>query len=151
MIASTFKRYQTIERNIPTLGSLYIILSLMIIPAFRCRLTGCGITVFLALVLFGATNVLATAISFTYVPDYGTKNNLKGKVDDPDYKVIEFSRWGTPLNDNGQYVIQPWYVTGNRQRFNVIHNGLDSMHSFTWNPQSINFQSYYSDETSIQT
>ena len=55
------------------------------------------------------------------------------------------------MNDNGQYVIQPWYVTGNTHRFNVIHNGLDSMHSFTWNPRRINFQSYYSDETSIQT
>ena len=338
MIASTFERYQTIERNMSILGSLSIILSLTIIPAFRCRLTVCGITVFLALVLFGATDVLAAAISFTYVPDYGTKNNLKGKVDDPDYKVavyilidgmgwwlkpyansfvypdengdwecdittggvdqyaikitayvlpseydppsrskeedeknslakatairsartisfsgcnwsvktsvdeaagifwtvdpgqnyfshyvnnvwvdeqgrlhlkitqqngkwycaevrcpdhlgygkytfylssgfeqinenvvlglftyddetifpnreidIEFSRWGAPFNDNGQYVIQPWDVTGNIHRFNVIHNGLDSMHSFTWNPQSINFQSHHSDETSIQT
>ena len=61
-----------------------------IIPTFRRRLTVCGITVFLALVLFGATDVLAAAISFTYVPDYGTKNNLKGKVDDPDYKVAVY-------------------------------------------------------------
>ncbi len=334
----TYERYQTIERNMSILGSLCIILSLTIIPAFRSRLTVCGITVFLALVLFGAPDVLAADISFTYVPDYGTKNNLKGKVDDPNYKVavyilidgmgwwlkpytnsfvcpdgngdwecdittggvdeyaikitayllpseydppfrskeedeknsldkatairsartisfsgynwsvkssvdeaagifwtvnpgqnyfshyvnnvwvdeqgrlhlkvtqqngkwycaevrcsdhlgygkytfslssgfeqinenvvlglftyddetifpnreidIEFSRWGTPLNENGQYVIQPWYVTGNIQRFNVIHNSLDSIHSFTWNPQSINFQSHYSDETSIQS
>lgn len=45
---------------------------------------------FFALVLFGATDVLAADISFTYVPDYGTKNNLKGKVDDPDYKIAVY-------------------------------------------------------------
>ena len=39
----------------------------------------------------------------------------------------------------------------NDEMFNVIYNGLDSMHSFTWNPQNINFQSHYSDETLIQT
>ena len=81
MIASTYE--QTIERNMSILGSLPIILSLTIISVFRRRLTVCGITVFLALVLFGATDVLATTISFTYIPDYGTKNNLKGKVANP--------------------------------------------------------------------
>ena len=45
---------------------------------------------FFVLVLFGATDVLATDISFTYVPDCGTKDNLKGKVANPNYKVAVY-------------------------------------------------------------
>ena len=55
---------------------------------------------------------------------------------------FEFSRWGSPGNDNSQFVIQPYQVTGNINRFNMELTGTGrSLHSFDWNPDSIVFKS----------
>jgi len=54
---------------------------------------------------------------------------------------IEFSRWGVVTDPNAQYVVQPWYQPGNRNRW-TIPTLLDlSTHSFTWKPDSISFLS----------
>ena len=55
---------------------------------------------------------------------------------------FEFSKWGDPGNDNSQYVIQPWSVPGNMNRFNMNLTGTDhSDHSFDWSPDSVTFRS----------
>jgi hypothetical protein len=56
---------------------------------------------------------------------------------------IEFSRWGQATNDNAQYVVQPWYHTGNMYRFNMALPGNDSTHGFDWRAYRIFFQSLY--------
>jgi hypothetical protein len=60
---------------------------------------------------------------------------------------IEFSRWGQPENDNGQYVVQPYYKTANIHRFNVVLGNQTSTHSFLWQPDGIFFQSSYGYQT----
>ncbi len=55
---------------------------------------------------------------------------------------FEFSRWGNPNNDNSQYVIQPWNISGNLHRFNMNLTGIDhSVHLFDWKAESLTFQS----------
>jgi len=55
---------------------------------------------------------------------------------------FEFSRWGDPLNKNSQFVIQPYDITGNCNRFNMDLTGLShSVHEFTWHPDSVVFKS----------
>ncbi len=54
---------------------------------------------------------------------------------------IEFSKWGQAVNDNAQFVVQPWDTPGNRHRFNIEIPDLYSTHSFTWTPEEIFFQS----------
>ena len=55
---------------------------------------------------------------------------------------FEFSRWGDPLNKNSQFVVQPYDITGNRNRFNMNLAGIShSVHGFTWYSDSIVFKS----------
>jgi len=55
---------------------------------------------------------------------------------------FEFSRWGNPDNDNSQFVIQPWNIPGNIDRFNMNLAGIGhSVHSFDWSSDSIVFKS----------
>ena len=56
---------------------------------------------------------------------------------------IEFSKWGQAINDNAQYVVQPWDQPENMERFNMELNGNNSTHIFDWNIGSIFFQSLY--------
>lgn len=58
---------------------------------------------------------------------------------------IEFSRWGAPSGQNGQYVIQPWNVQGNRYRYNFSLTGATSTHEFIWWPDSVSFESRQGD------
>jgi PKD repeat protein len=55
---------------------------------------------------------------------------------------IEFSRWGDPLNENSQYVVQPWDSAGNTQRWETTLAGDDSTHAFTWRPDRVDFSSH---------
>jgi hypothetical protein len=55
---------------------------------------------------------------------------------------IEFSRWSNPDNLNSQYVVQPWENPLNMHRFNTELAELNSTHIFTWNKDSIHFQSF---------
>jgi len=59
---------------------------------------------------------------FTYDYAGGALNNRE--------MDIEISRWGDPINKNGQYTVQPYYVAANVERFNVPPGKL--IHSLTW-------------------
>jgi len=64
---------------------------------------------------------------------------------------IELSRWGDPANDNAQFVVQPWNTPGNMYRFDVDlagHPNEATTHEFTWQPERIDFRSYYGDFSS---
>ena len=56
---------------------------------------------------------------------------------------IEFSKWGQSINDNAQYVVQPWDQPENMERFNMELNGNNSTHIFDWSIDSIFFQSLH--------
>lgn len=93
---------------------------------------------------------------------YGTyRVYLDGRVDDLDPNIvlglftwsdhtceyahreidIEFSRWGVANDPNAQFVIQPWYTPGNRERF-VMPGVSKSTHVFTWQPDQVRFGSF---------
>ncbi len=68
-------------------------------------------------------------------------NNFFREID------IEFSKWKT-LIPNSQYVVQPWDISGNRNRFNMNLMGIDhSLHSFDWTSDSILFISVWGDSS----
>ena len=57
---------------------------------------------------------------------------------------IEFSRWGNEWSwFNSQYVVQPWYHTGNVERFWMSLNGTYTTHYINWQPDSIRFESIH--------
>ncbi len=58
---------------------------------------------------------------------------------------FEFSRWwDTNEANNAQYVIQPWYIEGNRHRFHINCGPNDlTTHEIKWLPDRICFKSYY--------
>ncbi len=61
---------------------------------------------------------------------------------DPDNELdIEFSRWGNPAADNAQFVVQPFYAQGNRQRFQLDLEDEKSTHVVDWNPDGVVFTS----------
>lgn len=68
--------------------------------------------------------------------------------DDSDYNHreidIEFSKWGENLNDNSQFVVQPWDCPGdtNIHRFDIDNNN-PTINSFIWKNNSIDFKSVY--------
>jgi hypothetical protein len=59
---------------------------------------------------------------FTYDYAGGALNNRE--------MDIEISHWGDPSSKNGQYIVQPYYVAANVERFNVPAGKL--IHSLTW-------------------
>lgn len=54
---------------------------------------------------------------------------------------IEFSRWGEELNQNSQYVVQPWETPENLHRFDTLLQGVYSIHEFVWGADAITFSS----------
>jgi hypothetical protein len=59
---------------------------------------------------------------------------------------FEFSRWGNPWNENSQFVVQPYNISGNMNRFNMNLTGFDhSVHFFDWSADSIIFKSVWGD------
>ena len=53
---------------------------------------------------------------------------------------VEVSRWGDALNDNTQFVVQPWDVSGNIHRFNSVLTAEAMTCSFTWTAAKISFE-----------
>lgn len=51
---------------------------------------------------------------------------------------VEISRWGDPTSKNAQYVVQPFYVAANVDRFTVPAGALT--HSFRWEPGRLSFK-----------
>jgi N-acetylneuraminic acid mutarotase len=64
---------------------------------------------------------------------------------DDDHEVdVEFSKWGDINRKNAQYVVQPEpYTEENRKLFNIALTGDYSTHFFSWNPDSVFFESYH--------
>ena len=59
---------------------------------------------------------------------------------------VEVARWGQPnLKSNSQYVVQPWQPAGHVQRF-TTPTIANVTHSFTWQPDRIDFVSTWGDE-----
>src|SRR5207245_591968 len=55
---------------------------------------------------------------------------------------IEFSRWANASDsNNAQYVVQPFNSNGHLVRFAMPAGETNSMHSFTWESNRVNFQS----------
>jgi hypothetical protein len=56
---------------------------------------------------------------------------------------VEISKWSLEVNDNSQFVVQPWDTAGNRHRFTLQTPSAEtiSAHSFDWSGGSIFFQS----------
>jgi hypothetical protein len=76
---------------------------------------------------------------FTY--DYDAPAENYREID------IEFSKWGNSANDNGQFVVQPYFVPANIHRFDVDYGagGDDdtTTHTWTWTPEEIGYDSRY--------
>ncbi|HVP46545.1 MAG TPA: glycoside hydrolase family 16 protein [Bryobacteraceae bacterium] len=79
------------------------------------------------------TSRLAPAAVFTmFTWDYAGVDENFHEID------IEISRFGDPASKNAQYVIQPYYVPANVERFSAPSGVL--MHSFHWAPGRISFR-----------
>ena len=74
----------------------------------------------------------ATFTLFTY--DYAGADENFHEMD------IEISRWGNPAAKNAQYVVQPYYVAANAERF-LAPSGVLT-HSFLWEPGRVSFQTF---------
>jgi len=70
-----------------------------------------------------------------------------GYAPDNNYREIdfEFGRWGEVVNDNAQFVIQPWDTAGNLHRFNIDYAGATekTTHVMAWRADAIEFVSYF--------
>ncbi|HDS07819.1 MAG TPA: hypothetical protein ENO05_09350 [Bacteroides sp.] len=62
--------------------------------------------------------------------------------DDHNEADIEFSRWGNPLAEAGQYALQPYDRDGNVHRFSMEDAGERSTHIIDWKPESVSFLSH---------
>jgi hypothetical protein len=58
---------------------------------------------------------------------------------------VEISRWGSPGNDVGQFVTQPWEAPGNMSRFGIVFPGDDALTSFAFRylPDRIEARSWH--------
>lgn len=70
----------------------------------------------------------------TYAPDYNYR-----EID------FEFGKWQKPENKNSQFVIQPWTTEGNTHRYDITYDGPTetTTHIMNWQPDRIDFKSYY--------
>ena len=82
-------------------------------------------------------NIIAGIFTWDECSPYAQPpNNYFREID------FEFSRWGNAGNENSQYVVQPWDIAGNIDRFNINLAGLShSVHAFDWRADSIVFTS----------
>lgn len=55
---------------------------------------------------------------------------------------IEYSRWGDSLNENSQFVVQPWDLIGHIYRFETPTTNEISTHRFKWQTEKVGFQSF---------
>ncbi len=56
---------------------------------------------------------------------------------------IEYSRWGNPSNQLGQFVAQPWDWAGNIYRYDATFGATEiSSHAFRWLPDRVEFRAW---------
>lgn len=63
-------------------------------------------------------------------------------LDDANEIDIEFARWGQSDNPVGQYVVQPYYIQGNKELFEVHDTANTTTHFIRWEPDRIRFSSF---------
>jgi hypothetical protein len=66
---------------------------------------------------------------------------------------IELSRWGNVSNACAQFVVQPYYLTNNMDRYELTLTGDYSTHSFDWYHDRVDFQTvwgHYADPPAAQ-
>ena len=93
-------------------------------------------------------NVVLGIFLWQYGP-YGTQPgswwNPYNEID------VEYSRWGNPAAEIGQFVAQPWDWAGNMHRYPAVFGASQlSSHAFRWLPDKVEFRSWYggpADET----
>ncbi len=54
---------------------------------------------------------------------------------------IELSYWGVAGEPNAQFAVQPYTLPGHRYRFDAHYGDRESIHTFTWAPDRIDFAS----------
>lgn len=97
---------------------------------------GYGTYVFNTISRVGAINENIILGLFTW--DNFAPNDYYREID------IEFARWGDAFNPtNAQYVIQPYEVSGNLQRWYIPVNLDSSTHTIDWQNDNINFKAMY--------
>lgn len=85
------------------------------------------------------TSVLGLFI-WEYGPCYAPANEWWNPYNEID---IEYSRWGAPANDVGQFVAQPYWYSGNIHRFPItFSNNEITSHAFRWLPDRVEFRSW---------
>lgn len=76
---------------------------------------------------------------------YGSSGTAPGSWWNPYNEIdIEYSRWGSPSTEIGQFVAQPWDWTGNMWRYNATFGtGRIASHAFRWLPDRVEFRSWF--------
>lgn len=75
-----------------------------------------------------------------YGPCYEPANGWWNPYNEID---VEFSRWGNPANDVGQFVAQPYDYPGNLRRFAAtFSSGEVTSHAFRWLPDRVEYRSW---------
>lgn len=59
---------------------------------------------------------------------------------------IEFSKWGDPERDIGQFTLQPYTVESNKHIFPINLEGDLTTHIIIWEPEQITFESWHGGE-----
>lgn len=94
---------------------------------------------------YGRVDLLDPAVVFglflwQYGPCYDTSYLWWNPFNEID---IEFSRWGSPANDLGQFVAQPYDYPGNISRFDATFTEHElASHAFLWLPDRVEFRSW---------
>ncbi|MBW6513207.1 MAG: T9SS type A sorting domain-containing protein [Candidatus Syntrophosphaera sp.] len=103
---------------------------------------GYGDYVFTTLGSLGQLNERAVLGLFLwqYGPCYDQDNVWWNPYNEID---VEFSRWGTPGNQIGQFVAQPWDWPGNMARFDAVLGAEQlASHAFNWLSDRVEFRSW---------
>jgi hypothetical protein len=85
-------------------------------------------------------NVVLGMFTWQYGPCYDTSYLWWGPFNEFD---IEFSRWGNPASDIGQFVAQPYDWAGNISRFDATFSDEEiASHAFRWLPDRVECRSW---------
>lgn len=85
-------------------------------------------------------NVVLGLFLWEYGPCYSSDNVWWNPYNEID---VEFSRWGNPAADVGQFVAQPYDWPGNISRFDAVFTeGELTSHAFEWLPDRVEYRSW---------
>jgi hypothetical protein len=85
-------------------------------------------------------NIVLGLFLWQYGPCFEPENGWWNPYNEID---VEFSRWGVPLDDVGQFVAQPWDYPGNISRFDAtFEDGELTSHTFRWLSDRVEYRSW---------